>query len=180
MDSHLTREEARIGLGLPEKDAFVYGTVGRLAETKGQGVLLTAFARVHEKYPESWLILAGEGRLESELRALAAELNIHERVVFLGYRTDIPEVLKACDVFVLPSIGIPVIASRVGGVPEILNNPELGMMISPSSVGELTTAMERLGSMDEVERNDIGKALRSIKRESARGIYQGKNDLGNG
>jgi glycosyltransferase involved in cell wall biosynthesis len=56
--------------------------------------------------------------------------------------------------------GIPVIASRVGGVPEILNNPELGMMISPSSVGELTTAMERLGSMDEVERNDIGKALR--------------------
>jgi glycosyltransferase involved in cell wall biosynthesis len=174
MDSHLTREEARIGLGLPEKDAFVYGTVGRLAETKGQGVLLTAFARVHEKYPESWLILAGEGRLESELRALAAELNIHERVVFLGYRTDIPEVLKACDVFVLPSIaeglpgalleamatGIPVIASRVGGVPEILNNPELGMMISPSSVGELTTAMERLGSMDEVERNDIGKALR--------------------
>ncbi len=174
MDSHLTREEARIGLGLPEKDAFVYGTVGRLAETKGQGVLLTAFARVYEKYPESWLILAGEGRLESELRALAAELNIHERVVFLGYRTDVPVVLRACDVFVLPSIaeglpgalleamatGIPVIASRVGGVPEILNNPELGMMISPSSVGELTTAMERLGSMDEVERNDIGKALR--------------------
>jgi glycosyltransferase involved in cell wall biosynthesis len=82
--------------------------------------------------------------------------------------------LKAYDVFVFPSIaeglpsalleamatGIPVIASRVGGVPEILNNPKLGMMTSPSSVGELTTAMERLGSINEVERNAIGKALR--------------------
>jgi glycosyltransferase involved in cell wall biosynthesis len=112
------------------------------------------------------------------LRSLAVELNIHERVLFLGYRTDVPVVLRACDVFVLPSIaeglpgalleamatGVPVIASRVGGVPEILNNPELGMMISPSSVGELTTAMERLRSMDEVERNDIGKALRERVR----------------
>jgi glycosyltransferase involved in cell wall biosynthesis len=174
IDSKLTREAARIRLGLPDKEALVYGTVGRLVETKGLGVLLKAFARVYEKYPESWLILAGKGRLEAELRSLAAELNIHERVLFLGYRTDIPEILKAYDVFVFPSIaeglpgalleamatGIPVISSRVGGVPEILNNPELGMMISPSSVGELTTAMERLGSINEVERNAIGKALR--------------------
>jgi glycosyltransferase involved in cell wall biosynthesis len=174
MDSHLTREEARIGLGLPEQDAFVYGTVGRLAETKGQGVLLKAFARVYERYPKSWLIITGKGRLESELRALSAELNIHERVVFLGYRTDIPEVLKACDVFVLPSIaeglpgavleamviGLPVIASRVGGVPEILNSPGLGLKVSPASVDELASAMERLCSMDEVRRNRIGEASR--------------------
>jgi glycosyltransferase involved in cell wall biosynthesis len=173
-DCSLTREQARIRLGLPGKDAFVYGTVGRLVETKGQRILLEAFAKVYEKYPESWLVIAGKGRLESELRSLAAELNIHKRVLFLGYRTDIPEILKAYDVFVFPSIaeglpgalleamatGIPVIASRVGGVPEILNNPELGMMVSPSSLDELTTAMERLYNMDEVERNDIGKVLR--------------------
>jgi glycosyltransferase involved in cell wall biosynthesis len=173
-DCSLTREAARIRLGLPNKEVFVYGTVGRLAETKGQRILLEAFARVYEKYPKSWLVIAGKGRLESELRALAIELNIQERVLFLGYRTDIPEILKACDVFVLPSIaeglpgalleamatGVPVIASRVGGVPEILNNPELGMMVSPSSLDELTTAMERLYNMDEVERNDIGKVLR--------------------
>ena len=173
-DCSLTREQARIRLGLPEKDAFVYGTVGRLVETKGQRILLEAFAKVYEKYPESWLVIAGKGRLESELRALAIELNIHKRVLFLGYRTDIPEILKAYDVFVFPSIaeglpgalleamatGIPVIASRVGGVPEILNNPELGMMISPSSLDELTTAMEQLCNMDEVERNGIGDLLR--------------------
>jgi glycosyltransferase involved in cell wall biosynthesis len=178
MDLNLTREKARIGLGLPEKDAFVYGTVGRLAETKGQSVLLNAFSRIHDKYPESWLMLAGKGRLESELRSLAAELNINQRVIFLGYRTDIFEVLKACDVFVLPSIAeglpgalleamataLPVIASRVGGVPEILNSPDLGTMVSPSSVDELAHAMERLYSMDEGERNDLGKALRERVR----------------
>ncbi len=173
-DCSLTREQARIRLGLPEKDAFVYGTVGRLVETKGQESLLRAFARVCERYPKSWLIITGKGRLESELRALSAKLNIHERVVFLGYRTDIPEVLKAYDVFVLPSIaeglpgalleamatGIPVIASRVGGVPEILEDPSLGIMVSPSSTDELASAMERLRSMDEMRRNMMGVALR--------------------
>jgi glycosyltransferase involved in cell wall biosynthesis len=174
MDSDLTREEAQTQLGLPDRDAFVYGTVGRLAETKGQEVLLKAFARVYEKYPKSWLIITGKGRLESELRTLSAKLNIHERVVFLGYRTDIPEVLKALDVFVFPSIAeglpgalleamatsIPVIASRVGGVPEILNDPSLGIMLSPSSTDELVSAMERLRSMDAIRRNMMGEALR--------------------
>jgi glycosyltransferase involved in cell wall biosynthesis len=60
--------------------------------------------------------------------------------------------------------GVPVIASRVGGVPEILNSPDAGTMVSPSSVDELANAMERLCSMDEVERNDIGKALRERVR----------------
>jgi glycosyltransferase involved in cell wall biosynthesis len=174
MHLDLSREEAQTRLDLPGRDAFVYGTVGRLAETKGQEILLKAFARVCEKYPKSRLIITGKGRLESNLRALSAQLNIHERVVFLGYRTDIPEVLMALDVFVLPSIaeglpgalieamvaGIPVIASRVGGVPEILNDPSLGIMVSPSSTDELASAMERLRSMDEMRRNMMGEALR--------------------
>ena len=173
-DCSLNKEQARMHLGLPDEEVFVYGTVGRLVETKGQRVLLEAFVRVYEKYPKSWLILAGKGRLESELRALSAELNIRERVIFLGYRTDIPEVLKTLDVFVLPSIaeglpgalleamatGIPVIASRVGGVPEILNDPSLGIMVSPSSTDELASAMECLYKMDETRRNMIGQALR--------------------
>jgi len=174
MDSNFTREEARTRLGLSDKDAFVYGTVGRLAETKGQDVLLKAFARVCEKYPKSWLIITGKGRLEPELRALSAELNIHERVVFLGYRTDVPEVMKTFDVFVLPSIaeglpgalleamatGLPVIASSVGGVPEVLNNSDLGTMVSPRSVDELASAMKGLYKTPEEHRYKIGKALR--------------------
>jgi colanic acid/amylovoran biosynthesis glycosyltransferase len=56
--------------------------------------------------------------------------------------------------------GIPVIASRVGGVPEILNSPDLGVMVSPSAVDELSMAMKQLRSMDEVGRDELGKALR--------------------
>lgn len=174
-ESSLTQQEARSRLGLSDEDAFVFGTVGRLAKVKGQTILLKAYARVCQKYPNSWLVLAGKGVLDTELRKLSAELNIDKRVVFLGYRKDIPEVLRAYDVFVLPSLsegfglalmeamtsGIPVIASNVGGVPEILHSPSLGIMVSPSSVEELASAMERLCAMDKAKRNEVGKALRN-------------------
>ena len=174
-DSISTRQEARTHLGLAIKDAFVFGTVGRLKKVKGQAVLFRAFARVCRKYPDSWLVLAGEGPLETELRSLAMELDIHKRVVFLGFRRDIPEVLHAYDVFVLPSIsegfglalveamatGIPVIASRVGGVPEILNHRYSELLVAPSSLKELTLAMERLRVMSHEKRNELGKALRN-------------------
>jgi len=171
--SNLTREAIRSRIGIPGKK-FVYGTVGRLVETKGQSVLLQAFAQISEECPQSWLVLAGEGRLESKLRGLAAELGIQESVIFLGHRHDISEVLKAYDVFVLSSVaeglpgalleamatGLPVIASRVGGVPEILNNSELGTMVSPRSVDELASAMKGLYRKPEEKRYEIGKALR--------------------
>jgi glycosyltransferase involved in cell wall biosynthesis len=173
-DSNLTQKEARDRLDLADKKAFVFGTVGRLTKVKGQAVLLKAFAWVCQKYPRSWLVLAGKGPLEIELRNLAAKLHIDKHVIFLGHRNDIPDVLRAYDVFVLPSFseglclalleamasGIPVIASRVGGIPEILNSPDLGMMVSPSSVEELALAMERFCGMDQVKRDEIGKALR--------------------
>lgn len=173
-DSNLTQKEARDRLGLPDKEAFIFGTVGRLTKIKGQTILLKAFASVCQKYPTSWLVLAGKGPLEIELRHLAAKLNIDKRVIFLGHRKDIPEVLRAYDVFVLPSFSegfgmalveamassIPVIASRVGSIPEILNGPEPRMLVAPSSVEELALAMERFCGMDKVKRDEIGKALR--------------------
>ena len=172
--SGLTQQQAKTRLDLIDRDAFVFGTVGRLAKVKGQAVLLKAFARVCQKHPSSWLVLAGQGPLETELRELAAELNIDKRVIFLGYRKDIPEILRAYDVFVLPSLseglclslleamvsGIPVIASRVGGIPEVLNSPDLGRMVSPNSVEELALAMGRYCKMDKVKRNGLGKASR--------------------
>jgi glycosyltransferase involved in cell wall biosynthesis len=172
--SNLTKQEARSRLGLADTEAFVFGTVGRLTSVKGQAVLLKAFAIVCQKYPRSRLVLAGKGPLEMELRNVAAKLHIDGQVIFLGHRNDIPEVLRAYDVFVLPSFseglclalleamasGVPVIASRVGGIPEILNGPDLGMMVSPSSIEELALAMERFCGMDQVKRDEIGKALR--------------------
>ena len=174
-DSTSTRQEVRTQLGLAIKDAFVFGTVGRLTKVKGQKVLLQAFAKVIRKYPNSWLVITGKGSLEAELRRLAMELNINKRVVFLGFRMDIPDILRAYDAFILPSFseglplslleamatGIPVISSRVGGVPEILDGFDQKIMVTPSSVKELSVAMTWLAGLDKIERIELGKSLRS-------------------
>ncbi len=174
-DSSSIRQEVRTQLGLAIKDAFVFGTVGRLTKVKGQKVLLQAFARVVRKYPNSWLVITGKGSLETELRRLAMELNIKKRVIFLGFRMDIHDILRAYDVFLLPSFseglplslleamatGIPVIASRVGGVPEILYSFDQKIMVTPSSVKELSAAMIWLAGLDKIERIELGKSLRS-------------------
>ena len=160
---------------MPKRDVFIFGTVGRLTKVKGQSLLLKAFAEVCRKDQNALLVIAGKGPLETDLRSLAAELNIQNRVIFLGYRKDIPCVLRAYDVFVFPSLseglplslieamltGIPVIASNVGGVPEILNDSNLGNMVAPSSVEELTAAMERVRKMNAAERKKVGQALRN-------------------
>ncbi len=174
-DSTSTRQEVRTQLGLAIKDAFVFGTVGRLTKVKGQKVLLQAFAKVIQKYPNSWLVITGKGSLETELRRLTMDLNINKRVVFLGFRMDIPDILRAYDAFILPSFseglplslleamatGIPVISSRVGGVPEILDGFDQKIMVTPSSVKELSVAMTWLAGLDKVERIELGKSLRS-------------------
>ena len=174
LEVNLRRAKARVRLGLPEEGGCVYCTVGRLEQTKGQAILLQAFAAVHRKHSDSWLVLAGKGKLERQLRIFATELNIQEHVLLLGHRNDVPEILKACDVFVLPSIaeglpsalleamasGMPVIASKVGGVPEILSRPGLGIMVPSKSVEALSGAMERMISMDETERAEVGRGLR--------------------
>ena len=174
-DSTYTRQEVRTHLGLAIKDAFVFGTVGRLTKVKGQKVLLRAFAKVIRKYPNSWLVITGKGALETELRRLAMELNINKHVVFLGFRKDIPDILQAYDAFILPSFseglplslleamatGIPVISSRVGGVPEILDSFDQKIMVTPSSVKELSAAMTWLAGLDNIERIELGKSLRS-------------------
>lgn len=174
IESNLSRAEARFRLGLPETEGCVFGTVGRLEKTKGQRILLQAFARVYRKHPDTWLVLAGRGKLEAELQGLATELDIQKRVLFLGHRNDVPEVLKAYDAFVFPSIaeglglalleamatGIPVIASKVGGVLEILNRPGLGIMIPPTSVEALSNAMQTILIMEKEKRIEVGKALR--------------------
>ena len=174
LELNLRRAEARVRLGLPDEGGCVYCTVGRLEQTKGQEILLQAFAVVYRKHPDSWLVLAGKGKLERQLRNIATELNIQEHVLFLGHRSDVPEILKACDVFVLPSIaeglpsalleamatGMPVIASKVGGVSEILASPGLGIMVPSKSVEALSGAMETMINMDETERAETGRVLR--------------------
>ncbi len=131
---------------------FVFGNVGRLHEQKGHKFLLHAFAALADR---ARLLIIGDGDLHAELSLLADELQIGDRVVFLGARTDICEFLAAIDAFVLPSLweGQPIallealasgkycIATAVDGIPEIIEPGVNGELVAPQHIEALARAM---------------------------------------
>jgi glycosyltransferase involved in cell wall biosynthesis len=149
--------EVRRELGLSE-GAPVIGLVGRLDHWgKGHKELFEAMAGLKERFPIHALIIGG-GRRRKEVRALAASLGLADIVHFLGHRRDVPDLLHAMDIFILPSYsegvslalleamaaGLPVIASAVGGNPEVVTDGETGLLIPPRDAEALAEAMERL------------------------------------
>lgn len=114
------RQKKRKELGISE-DTFVIGHVGRLCYEKNHRFLLQAFTQVKTRRPNSKLLLVGSGNLTDEIKAYAIELGISYDVMFLGLRSDIPELMQAMDCFVLPSLfeGMPVsgIEAQAAGLP---------------------------------------------------------------
>lgn len=138
-------------------DSFVAGTVGRLDPVKDQQTLVRAFASLcRGGGKRSDLLLIGSGPEEGRLRRLAGELGVAESVHFMGERRDIPELLQAMDLFVLPSIaegisntilealacGLPVVATDVGGNPELLVENGTGSFFT---VGDWDALSSHLG-----------------------------------
>jgi len=154
--------------------AFWFGTVGRLSEVKNHCTLIAAFADLSREMPEALLVIAGTGENEAELRQQVAAAGLNERVFFLGYRSDIPQILNGLDVFVLPSLRegfglamleamasrLPVIASRVGGIPEIFGDEDFGIMIDPNNPAELRDAMKTLANLPQAQREAMGDRAR--------------------
>ncbi len=151
------RGPARARLGLPD-DALVLGTLGRLTEQKGQGMLLQVLASLAERWPRLVLFLAGQGPLRHALEAEAERLGIAERVRFLGVRRDRDTLFAALDLFVLPSsweglslalieamgAGRPVVATRVGGNSEVVADGETGLLVPPNDPTALADALDGL------------------------------------
>lgn len=104
------RMKTRESLGIPE-DTPVLGHVGRFSLQKNHAFLIDIFSAVHRKNPEAILLLAGAGELEPEIRDKVKALDLEDSVKFLGLRKDIPALMNAMDVFVLPSFfeGLPVV-----------------------------------------------------------------------
>jgi glycosyltransferase involved in cell wall biosynthesis len=155
---HAQKAEARRTLGLPGGDTLVLGCTGRLSPQKGLSYLLRAVAQLASRYPMLHVALAGDGPLAQALREEALALGIKERVHFLGFRSDVQPVLDAADVFVLPSLWealpyslleamaaeLPVVATRVAGVPEVVAEGETGLLVSPADPQALAGALEQL------------------------------------
>ena len=133
-------------------DQQVVLAIGRLAPQKGFGLLLDAAARWRDVRPEPLLVIAGSGPLEAELRAQAAAFGVAVR--FTGHRPDVPALLAAADVFVLPSAwegqalilqealraGVPIVATRVGGNPD-LTGEDAAVLVPPGDARRFADAV---------------------------------------
>jgi glycosyltransferase involved in cell wall biosynthesis len=131
-------------LKVSEQD-FLIGTMGRLVPVKGLELLLVAARTIKSYKPHVKFVIAGDGPLKEPLRRLAEQYGLGESVLFLGHRSDSHDVLRAMDVFVLCSLheGIPivllealalarpVVATRVGGIPEVIEHDVSGMLVAP-------------------------------------------------
>ena len=139
------------------------GTVANLRPVKGYPDLLAAAARVIEVLPDTRFVAVGQGPQEAEIRALHARLGLGERVKLLGYRRDAVRVIGACDVFCLASrheglpvalmealaLGLPVVATGVGGVTEVVDDGVEGLLVAPGRPDLLAAALlEVLGDAD--------------------------------
>lgn len=134
---------------------FVFGTIAELHKNKGLDILIRAFAQVHKQYPQTKLCIIGDGEERTSLEKLIFQEKLTQNIILLGNIPNAKEYLKAFTVFVLPSrteaLGyvlleagiakIPCIASRVGGIPEIINHQETGLMVSKEDARELTIAL---------------------------------------
>lgn len=156
-DADISREAARERLGLPQ-DAFVIGSVGRLGEQKAPLDLLAAFAPVAAAEPRARLVYVGDGPLRGELEAAVARAGLDGRVHLAGLRRDVPDLLRAFDVFALAShweglprvfpqamaAGLPIVATQVDGAPDVITPGENGWLVP---VGDMATMAERLGAL---------------------------------
>ena len=170
-DRATARRRARLALGIPAEGALVVA-VGNLYPVKDHASLLCAQARL----PGVRVAIAGRGAEEEPLRRLAAKLGVAERLHLLGLRDDVETVFAAGDVFAQPSLSeglplavleamasaLPVVASRVGGIPEAVQDGRTGFLTPPADPEALAAALARV-----LESGERGASLGQAGRERA-------------
>jgi glycosyltransferase involved in cell wall biosynthesis len=178
----LSREVARRRLGVP-LDAFVIGTVSVLRPEKDHATLIGAFSSVAREVPSAMLVIAGDGPSAHEVRACAESRGLRDRVMFTGAVTDVGAVLSALDVYASSSVtealplsimeamgaGLPIVATEVGGVRELLDAGGAGVMVPPSDENALGEALIEL-SNDPERARVLGKAARVASRRYDAGV----------
>ena len=159
----------------------VVGTMSRLSPEKGLEHLLRAIALLRERGTDVDVVLAGDGPSRDALRALTTELGLEERVTFAGEiaHEDVPGVLAGFDIFAMPStwegfgvsaleasaMKLPVVASDIHGIPDVVIDGETGLLVPPADAGALADAIASL-ARDEAMRQQMGEAGRAyVARE---------------
>jgi glycosyltransferase involved in cell wall biosynthesis len=187
----IARSEWRAREGFAD-DHLLIGCVARLHAQKNHTLLLEAFAQGPARHDKARLVLVGEGPLRRELEDLAQRLRVAGQIHFLGIRADIPEVLAAMDIFALSSdyegsplsvveamaAGLPVVSTRAGGVPELLEDGREGLLVEPGDVNGLSAAMTFLADHAEARRAmGMAGARRARDRFDVSAMIQAYEDL---
>jgi L-malate glycosyltransferase len=163
----------------PSSDVTI-GSVGRLSPEKGLHYLLQAFAQIGAEQPRVRLLLAGDGPERQRLERLAARLRLADSVDFLGEipHEQVPQVLARLDIFAMPStyegfgvaaieaaaMEVPVVASNVYGIPDVVDDGVTGLLVPPKDVSALAQTLRSL-TTDEERRRQMGRAARAFVAE---------------
>jgi len=166
------RAAARRELGVPER-AFVVIQVARLDATKNHRLALEAFRQLAADFPSALLLLVGDGPERARLESAAVELQLSAKMKFLGSRSDVRRLLSAADVAILTSLsegiplslieamaaGLPVVATSVGGVPEVVEHGVTGLLVPSENPSALSDALRSLANDSEL-RTRLGNSGR--------------------
>jgi glycosyltransferase involved in cell wall biosynthesis len=175
LETTMTRAELRADIGVP-LDAPVAGIIARLTEQKAHRVLFEAMASRPE-LSRLHLIAVGDGDLRNDLKSRAEQLGLGARIHFAGARRDLGNILGAVDMFVMPSLweglplslvlamgaGLPVVASRVAGIPEVVQDNVTGLLVDPGNTPQLAEALVRVLE-DEALRGRLSNEARAFVR----------------
>jgi glycosyltransferase involved in cell wall biosynthesis len=165
---------ARFETRAPTNRRRVITMVANLRPGKGHEVLLRAAARMLRRIPDLRFQIVGDGPRRAELEREAAALRVSAQVEFLGHRADVPQILRDSDVFAFPSFmeaspnavleamaaGLPIVATRVGGIPEVIEHERNGLLVEPGDAEQLSRALELLLADGDLRRR-LGAAGRA-------------------
>jgi glycosyltransferase involved in cell wall biosynthesis len=169
-----TRDAIRLQLGLDPGD-IVTGTVGRLDPVKNVPLAIASLASLLPDFPRLRLLVIGDGPARAEIEAAAEEHGVTDEVVMTGFRADAAELVRAMDIFLLPSLtegtslalvgamaaGVPAVATSVGGTPEVLEHGRTGLLVESRDQDALTAAIRELIEAPDRARS-MGEAARQV------------------
>ena len=169
----INKEDARKILKVKTNSNIWLGTTSELTPNKGIDSAIKAFSRISSEYPDVVFVILGEGEQKKELKKIIMELDLKDRVFLCGFVPQASMYVQAFDIFTLTSrtdalpyslleagiAEIPVIASRIGGIPEIIENTVSGILVRPNNIREIESAIRFMLDNPE-ERMNLKKTLK--------------------